>query len=778
MPCPHVASVVRVPARGAAVYKDECSQCFHDWDQPEGVDVCLTCFNAACPSVHGIAHAFQRGHPVAVNLRRVPKPQLQRPEGEPPAKITKLAIAAESDAEKYSIVPSIKCYDCSETDVPAAGQADAAIKAILDASTTAVQNEIKAWELEITPCEHTLCLEQGPAKQLDASLAHCGACSLNENLWLCLTCGHLGCGRAQYGGLSGNGHGLAHATTSAHPVAVKLGTITPEGSADVYCYACNDERTDPHLATHLAQFGINVLTQTKTEKSLVEMQIEQNLKFEFEMTSADGQSLHPVAGPGLVGLKNLGNSCYVAAVVQCLAHQPEWAFRYRADMGAAADHVEQCSAQHAECWECQWSKLVTAITQGQPHAVAPAQFKHLIAQGHADFATMKQQDASEFLVHVLKKVQQAEKKTGKDPSAVFHFVQAQKLECTHCHGVRYAETDANVLNVMVPDEALKRALKAGENDPPVTVDALQCLRDGMRELVPFQCPRCRANVEAIKTIGFKTFPKVLALTAQRFTYDNWVPKKSNVHLTWPAADALSNLDLSFLKVELLPTDHVLEDEPAAAASGAPAPDSEELQQLVSFGFPRGKAKRALAETGNHLEAAMNWIMDHPEDIPDEPEPTSGGATAVDESALSMLMDMGFTRAQAAHGLRETQGNVERAVEWLFSHPEAGAETESSSAAAPAVVRLDVADKSVYALDAFINHKGPSMHCGHYIAHVARREGEKLQVVVRDGEEVSAETQMRAETAPWVMLNDDRVVAQTNVHPLLEEAYVYLLRRKE
>ena len=42
-------------------------------------------------------------------------------------------------------------------------------------------------------------------------------------------------------------------------------------SIDVYCYQCNDAKEDPSLAAHLAAFGINVQTQTKTEKSMTEL---------------------------------------------------------------------------------------------------------------------------------------------------------------------------------------------------------------------------------------------------------------------------------------------------------------------------------------------------------------------------------------------------------------------------------------------------------------------------------------------------------------------------
>jgi ubiquitin carboxyl-terminal hydrolase 5/13 len=111
-----------------------------------------------------------------------------------------------------------------------------------------------------------------------------------------MICGSLGCGRKQYGGVDGNSHGLQHFEETGHSISVKLGTITPEGSAgalfssttshhertdvsvctmlpdvDIYCYTCNDSKLDPSLALHLSNFGINVETLIKTEKSMTEL---------------------------------------------------------------------------------------------------------------------------------------------------------------------------------------------------------------------------------------------------------------------------------------------------------------------------------------------------------------------------------------------------------------------------------------------------------------------------------------------------------------------------
>jgi ubiquitin carboxyl-terminal hydrolase 5/13 len=118
---------------------------------------------------------------------------------------------------------------------------------------------MKAWENQIIQCEHTITLAQSQnAPKLEKkcksnqisnfknqisknkshflALAHCSDCELNANLWLCLTCGHLGCGRKNYDGTGGNGHALVHADTTKHHVVCKLGTISPEGTAgNTFC---------------------------------------------------------------------------------------------------------------------------------------------------------------------------------------------------------------------------------------------------------------------------------------------------------------------------------------------------------------------------------------------------------------------------------------------------------------------------------------------------------------------------------------------------------------
>ncbi|KAL7749797.1 ubiquitin C-terminal hydrolase Ubp14 [Sorochytrium milnesiophthora] len=771
--CQHATSGdYRPPQRAARIYKEECTFCFDGQDDAQGVDICLSCYVSSCPREHSEMHARKFSHPLAMNYKRSLK--TARSDQDPPKKISKLSIAAENEAEKYQHASKIVCVLCNREDVAITDNLQQVVDGIVAATSASKQNEIQAWELEIQPCEHTLCLEQQQSRHLQADLAHCGDCELKENLWLCLTCGNLGCGRQQFGGVSGNGHGLKHFESTEHPVSVKLGTITPEGNADVYCYQCNEERQDTNLAAHLAHWGINIATQEKTEKSLVEMQIEQNLKFEFNMTTADGTKLAPVYGAGLTGLKNLGNSCYLSSVLQSLFRLPAFQARYWQD---AQKHVQECRSTTPDmCWECQWHKLGDGLWSGryskpgqfgeEQDGIAPGMFKALVGKGHAEFSTMKQQDATEFLQHVLKLVQQNERKSKNDPSHVFGYKTRGRLQCNSCHRVQYSTVDNHgPMNLLIPADKLKEALAAEKGDADdkkasVSVNIRDCFDYVFaEEVIDFDCPQCNKKVQATKSSGFETYPQVLALAVQRFTYDNWVPKKTGILVR--IEDGNKTLDLSKWKIKApAANEELLPDTSSASSAGAaPEVDQAAMEQLMAMGFPPVRCQRALITTGNQgAEVAMSWLFEHMDDPDiDQPiQPATKGAAAPDEGSISMLMDMGFSRPQALKALKETSGNMERAVEYLFSHAdtmEVDSAEQSGGAPEEASTRSDSADHATYTLNSFINHKGPSMHCGHYVCHI------------RD--------QQR-----WILINDNRVVEQPDPSRMQEEAYVLLFKRNQ
>jgi len=70
---------------------------------------------------------------------------------------------------------------------------------------------------------------------------------------------------------------MEHYNKSGHPLVVKSGTITAEGSASIHCYKCDEEVTDNDLAMHLGILGINISEQRKTEKTVQELTLDMNL---------------------------------------------------------------------------------------------------------------------------------------------------------------------------------------------------------------------------------------------------------------------------------------------------------------------------------------------------------------------------------------------------------------------------------------------------------------------------------------------------------------------
>ncbi|RPB29583.1 ubiquitinyl hydrolase [Terfezia boudieri ATCC MYA-4762] len=795
MSCPHVQQAqLQPPGPRSTVHREDCTQCFDSIDDPTGLNVCLSCYNGGCTGEqnHGRSHYQLTQHPLALNIRRTRKPKAER--DEPPQKMSKLSIKAETEADKYDIGKMVICYSCDEEVDMAEKIVSKVVDGIMAAMTSARQTEVKAWEQELTPCGHTLCLEQDVPKQLEAqNLAHCASCDLKENLWLCLQCGNLGCGRAQFGGVGGNGHALAHFDAFNHPVAVKLGSITPEGTADIYCYACNDERVDPELATHLAYWGINIAEREKTEKSLTEMQIEQNLKWDFNMTTEDGKELKPVFGAGLTGLKNLGNSCYLNSILQCLFTLPIFRRRY-----AIQDRPAN-SLNPAEDLEIQLRKIADGLLSGRyskadpdvvashgsadiPHqrGLAPAMLKELIGKGHGEFSTMRQQDAFELLLHLFKIITRSQHAPLDDPVSAFKFAMEQRLQCLSCKKVSYRTDIQDNISVPVPVRRIKgtsvdmEADREGGAEVGAKKDAFEpvpikeCLDIFTSdEFIEYTCKACGAKEGAKKCSKFKTFPAVLAVNARRFEVINWVPTKLDIPVV--VEDAPFSLD-DYISKGVQPSEEELPED-AAEGSSQPkfVPNASSMQILQEMGFPEVRCVKALYNVGNaDADTAMNWIFAHMDDAdidaPLKLEGESKGASvAIDPESLELLSAMGFTTAQAKKALKETGGNMERAVEWLFSHPSDMGKVEESGAGAAAKKTTEAVIPGItelparFQLDSIVCHKGGSIHSGHYVAFVRKH----LNTDDKDA---------------WILFNDEKVVKAVDVDEMKKFAYIYFFKR--
>jgi ubiquitin carboxyl-terminal hydrolase 5/13 len=367
-PCSHFLSSVRpLPSSSLSFHRSECTQCFVTDIDEGGINVCLTCWNGGCTREenHARKHNQITGHSVSLNIvKRIDESKVAQ-ESSQPTKLTKLSIPSTIDSVSFVYSTSFYCFACqSSFDV------DESTRSLVDSiiahqsSSLPTVQEGMGWEdSPAAPCVHTKQLEQSMnLPQINTrSPAVCSQCSVNDRLWLCLTCGSIGCSRRQYGDdQSGNGHGIAHYEAYKHPLVLKLGTIKHDGTADIHCYACNETVTDESLAAHLSGFGINILHENAQEKSTAELQLESNLKWKWSRTfDEEGKEMEALYGNGYCGLENLGNSCYLASVVQVLFALPEFKQRFYHE---GSQHSNTCNSRiPADCFLCQMFKLANAL---------------------------------------------------------------------------------------------------------------------------------------------------------------------------------------------------------------------------------------------------------------------------------------------------------------------------------------------------------------------------------------------------------------------------------
>lgn len=85
---------------------------------------------------------------------------------EPPPKMSKLAITAEREEDRYDTTTRVNCHSCQASDIDkSAGKLPAVVDGVMKAVTFSRKEEVKAWEQEYKSCQHILSLVQDQSNQ-------------------------------------------------------------------------------------------------------------------------------------------------------------------------------------------------------------------------------------------------------------------------------------------------------------------------------------------------------------------------------------------------------------------------------------------------------------------------------------------------------------------------------------------------------------------------------------------------------------------------------------
>ena len=362
---------------------------------------------------------------------------------------------------------------------------------------------------------------------------------------------------------------LSHGSKSEHCVSMNL------KSTMIWCYDCDDEVTDSEEADKARQA---ILAISKARKPAAkEPQSKQQL----------------AVVKGTRGLANIGNTCFLAASMQCLSHTVAFQKSLRHCPPYSSEELQQATAQQ---------RLVVAVRNffiqqwGDPHDLkttrrgergpaSPEEVLTCVQRLNSLFHGYQQHDSQEFLRFLLNSMHEELKRPLSGASIiseVFMGKTCSTVTCLKCNKESKCIEDFYDLSLPIPNEPFSPDLiekiltSSGQLDvttPAVStsswlwsktksvlglsaepkISITDCLVQFMRTerlsgSDACYCEHCKVKTDCLKRMSLRQLPEVLVVHLKRFRHD-WGSSKVGKLVSFPVG---SDLDLAPFVEEKVP----------------------------------------------------------------------------------------------------------------------------------------------------------------------------------------------------------------------------------
>ncbi|XP_077450755.1 ubiquitin carboxyl-terminal hydrolase 8 [Stigmatopora argus] len=280
-------------------------------------------------------------------------------------------------------------------------------------------------------------------------------------------------------------------------------------------------------------------------------------------SAAKIRSLNPTfggLGASLTGLRNLGNTCYMNSILQCLCNTPNMAEYFNNNYYLEDINRSNILGHKGEVAE-EFGVIIKALWAGQYRCISPRDFKITIGKINDQFAGYEQQDSQELLLFLMdglhEDLNKADRKHYKEEEndhlddqmaadqawskhkllnesiivALFQGQFKSTVQCQTCH--RKSRTFETFMYLSLP---LASTSKCSLQDCLRLFSKEERLTDNNKVF----CRHCKAHRDSTKKLEIWKVPPIVLVHLKRFSYEGRWKQKLQTSVDFP----LDVLDLS------------------------------------------------------------------------------------------------------------------------------------------------------------------------------------------------------------------------------------------
>lgn len=374
----------------------------------------------------------------------------------------------------------------------------------------------------------------------------CQVCRSTKSPWMCLQCGIILCGRYV------NCHAKQHWEECHHCAGINCLSL------GVFCYECNEYVVNDTRAGALKEVR-NFLEDVQNAQCNKQQKNNKENKDDEEGGPPKKRQATNSNKHSILGLRNLGNTCFMNAVLQSLSniHQfagffkelPAVELRSGKTAGKRIYNTRNLKHDDVSLVE-ELRRVLCALWQGGHSAISPDSLFTVMWKIFPRFRGYQQQDAHEFMRYLLDRLhselqgsrwpnQTRQQTNGKSTIVTLMFggLLLSEVHCQMC-GSFFKKIDPFLdISLEIPEQ-----FRARSKQKDAAVCRLEdCLRrftevEELAESEHYLCTQCSKRQPSTKQFSVRCLPNVLCVHLKRFQWSGFLRSKIDTFVKFPAKD--------------------------------------------------------------------------------------------------------------------------------------------------------------------------------------------------------------------------------------------------